>query len=79
MTNFDYSLDNLQKDCETILKNPTHNLDLLNIVLEEDVMELIKFARKVSKVLNNPVTTGCGEQFKGYLDTINTLREEIFD
>ena len=79
VTKFEDRLNNLQKDCETILKHPSHHSDLLNIVLTEDVMELIKFARKVSNVFKRPLKEGSGDQYIGYVDTVNTLREEIFE
>lgn len=78
ITKFDQRLNNLEKDCDTVLTHPTRNSDLLNMVLTEDVPELLKFARKVSEVFKRPVPEGCGEHFKGYVDAIHELEREIF-
>jgi hypothetical protein len=71
-------LDNLEKDCKTVLTRPDHNMDLLNMVLSEDVPELINFARRVYNALETASKPATGLYFDGYHDALIQLRKEIY-
>lgn len=79
VTKLEERLNDLEKDCKTVIANPGHSTDLINMVLGEDVPELINFARKVSNAFKKPLPEGTGDQYIGYVDAINQLRREIYD
>lgn len=79
VTKLEERLNNLEKDCKTILEHPSHHTDLLNMVLGEDVPELIKLARKASHAFKKPLPEGTGQVHQGYCDAICQLRKEIYD
>lgn len=78
-TKHEEMLNNLEKDCKTVLQHPNNNLDLLNMVLSEDVPELIKIARRVAKAFKDPLPDGTGQVHQGYCDAICSLRKEIYE
>jgi hypothetical protein len=73
------TLDNLEKDCKTVLTRPDHNRDLLNMILSEDVPELINFARRVSNALETMPKSAAGMYVEGYYMAIMDLRKAIYE
>lgn len=73
-------LDNLEKDLNLIIRDNFHpkHLDLMNITIKEEVMELIKFVRKVQKVCNYKPPIPSGAYTRGYLDGIKDIQKDIF-
>lgn len=74
-------LDNLEKDLNLIIRDNFHpkHLDLMNICINEEVMELIKFTRKVLKVFNYKDIPIDGSFEKGFNSGIKQIKREIFD
>lgn len=75
------TLDNLEQDIKYLIESNFHprNLDLMNIVINEDVLELIKFAKKVNKVLESPKPQTSGQYEKGYYAGIEQIKREIYE
>ncbi len=73
-------LDNLEKDCKTIMDRPAYYAtgDLLNMVLSEDVPELINFARRVSNALKNTMIPDDSDYCIGYYDAIDQIKKDIY-
>lgn len=76
-------LDFLEKDLNLIIKDNFHpkHLDLMQITIKEDVLELIKFVKKIHNVLEIKATR---EDFNGYyslgyLDGILQIKREIYE
>lgn len=74
-------LDNLETDIKLLIKDKFHikHLDLMNIAISEEVLELIKFARKVNNVLDHNIGSVTGDYMSGYKDGINQVKKEIYE
>lgn len=73
-------LNNLESDLQILNESNFHpkNNDLLQIFMREDIPELIKFARKVNKVLDLAELPRAGDYSKGYYDGIMQIKGEIY-
>lgn len=73
----------LEIELEIIIKDNFHPRvhDLMNITIKEEVLELIKFARKVHKVLEVKASKEDfnGHYSLGYLDGILQIKREIYE
>lgn len=66
------------KDCILLKYHPEcHNL--LNILLSEEVPELIKYVRKIHKVLEQKIPVATGDYYWGYADALEQVKREIKD
>lgn len=74
-------LNNLEIDINLLIKDDfgSKNKDLMRIAIGEEVLELIKFARKVNNVLDHNIGSVTGDYMSGYKDGINQVKKEIYD
>ncbi len=74
-------LDNLETDINLLIKDKFHpkHVDLMNITIGEEVLELIKFARKVNDVFEKPLPLGTNDQYRGFKACFETLKREIYE
>lgn len=74
-------LDNLEADLYILTKDkfhPKHD-DLANMVFNEDIPELIKFARKVNETFSTKLPDGTGDQYRGFKIAFETLKRAIYE
>lgn len=73
-------LEFLEKDLALLIRDNFHpkHLELMNIAIEEDVMELIKFAKNVNKILLNDKFEVTGNYDKGYFDCFDQIKRQVY-
>lgn len=78
MTNEQLSF--IEKDLELLKRDNFHpkHADLINI-FTKDIQELIKFARKVDKVINFQMFVTTDKYMNGYKDGMEQIKREIYD
>lgn len=73
-------IKNLTEDTNLLIRDNLHpkHIELQKMVIYEDIPEIIKFLKKVQKVLNfkKPYNTGA---MKNYYDGIEQIKREIYD
>jgi len=73
-------LDNLETDINLLIKDKFHpkHVDLMNIAIGEEVLELIKFARKVNDILEYDLPPTSGDYMSGYKEGIQQVRKQLY-
>lgn len=71
-------LDNLESDLEILKKDKSNNQDLKNMVFNEDLPELIAFARKVNSAFKDIPPEAFSGYCSGYRDCYEALKREIY-
>lgn len=74
-------LDNLETDMNLLIRDKFHpkHLDLMNIAIGEEVLELIKFARKVNEAFEYEISPTSGDYMSGYKEGIQSVKREIYE
>jgi hypothetical protein len=73
-------LDNLETDIKLLKEVKFHPnyQPLMNIAIGEEVLELIKFAKKVNDVLEKELGPTSGDYMSGYKEGIQQVRKQIY-
>lgn len=73
-------LEYLKNDLDVLKSNKFHSRDqeLINIVFNEDLPELIEFARKVHILFSADNYDATGDYNKGYNDCYKAFKKEIY-
>jgi hypothetical protein len=80
ITEYEKILINLENDLDVLIAGKFHPRldDLQNIVFDEDIPELIKFARKVNKAFAEQIPEGTDDTYRGFKACFEILKREIY-
>lgn len=73
-------INNLENDINLLIIDNFHprHRDLMNIAIREDVLELIKFAKKVHELFNYELPPGSGDQYRGFKICHESLKKDLY-